>query len=124
MRNEATGTYQTPACRYLAELSVVVAMMMMMMMTLRQLRTFEKKESVNGTSSRVFEESGTDCTVLTWSFEESGTGTSKKVGLSRLGVLLCYRYEESVTVETWSLSRGFPDRSAWIENLRVVICFN
>jgi hypothetical protein len=33
-----------------------------------------------------FEESGTDCTVLTWSFEESGTGTSKIVGLSRLEV--------------------------------------
>jgi len=89
MRNEAT--YQTPACRwYLAELSVVVAMMMMMMMILRQLRTFEKKESVNGTYRyqvvASFEESGTDCTVLTWSFEESGTGTSKIVGLSRLEV--------------------------------------
>ena len=33
-----------------------------------------------------FEESGTDCTVLTWSFEENGTGTSKIVGLSRLEV--------------------------------------
>ena len=109
MRNEATGTYQTPACRYLAELSVVVAMMMMMMMILRQLRTFEKKESVNGTSSRVF--------------EESGTGLCIDLELRR-------KWDwnlESGTVETWStwsLSRGFPDRSAWIENLRVVICFN